>query len=385
MLKIHITTRSAGRVLSGFALVTFLVTLAGLSIAQTNAQITKKTKVDAAAAGTPKVAVLDFEGLKDLLKPNGRPRLVNFWATWCDPCVEEFPELVQIDKDYSGKVDLITISMDDPAEINRDVPAFLLKMNAKMPAYLLHVADEEAAVKTVSPDWKGGLPFTVLFNPKGEAVYIHMGRIKQQVLRVEIDKQLNSAKSTEKTAGADKKVDSINEQPFKDLIQTYKERILNKEIDLNAPINIEITGGLDENGRLVRPKVADAGQGNIRLSQLIKDAASAGSDSGVFKSLFDMGARNISITVNQDKDNFAAAVKTELPSNQRSMSASSVLQLALKSAGPSPNADLNTLRSRTTVSADGNFLKVTLTMPAEEKTQMIERNLRILPEGTDGN
>src|SRR5215204_3854701 len=48
----------------------------------------------------PRVTQIDEHGLKDILKPNGRPLLINFWATWCGPCREEFPDLVKIGKDH---------------------------------------------------------------------------------------------------------------------------------------------------------------------------------------------------------------------------------------------------------------------------------------------
>src|SRR5215213_5623023 len=73
----------------------------------------------------PKVTQIDETGLKTALKPNGKPLLVNFWATWCDPCREEFPELVRIDAEYKDKIDFITISFDYLSEIRRDVPKFL--------------------------------------------------------------------------------------------------------------------------------------------------------------------------------------------------------------------------------------------------------------------
>lgn len=140
---------------------------------------------------------IDAIALKNLLKregENAKPLLVNFWATWCVPCVEEFPELVKIDADYRGKIDLITISLDDLAEINRDVPKFLADVKATMPAYLLKTQNEEAAIASVSKDWQGGLPFTILFDAKGETVYIKQGKFKPEFLRNEIDKVLASAK-----------------------------------------------------------------------------------------------------------------------------------------------------------------------------------------------
>src|SRR6476661_3319582 len=112
-------------------------------------------------AALPKVKQIDETGLKTALKPNGKPLLVNFWATWCDPCREEFPDLVKLDAQYKGKIDFITVSLDDLAEINRDVPKFLVSMKAGMPAYLLKVADESAVISSITKDWNGGLPFTI--------------------------------------------------------------------------------------------------------------------------------------------------------------------------------------------------------------------------------
>ena len=93
-----------------------------------------------------KITKIGQAELAELLKPRQRPLLINFWATWCDPCREEFPDLVAIDAEYKGKIDFITISLDDLAEINRDVPKFLQAMKAEMPAYLLHTPDQKKRI-----------------------------------------------------------------------------------------------------------------------------------------------------------------------------------------------------------------------------------------------
>jgi thiol-disulfide isomerase/thioredoxin len=142
-------------------------------------------------ANLPKVTQIDEAGLKTALKPNGKPRLVNFWATWCDPCREEFPDLVKIDAEYKGKIDFITISLDDLAEIARDVPKFLAEMKAEMPAYLLKVADESVVISSIAKDWNGGLPFTILYNEKGEIAYFKQGKVKIDSLKTEIEKFIN--------------------------------------------------------------------------------------------------------------------------------------------------------------------------------------------------
>ena len=136
------------------------------------------------------VKEIDIVGLKKLIKPTGRPLLINFWATWCPPCIDEFPDLVKIDNDYRGKLDVITVSMDDLADIDTYVPKFLSDMKAEMPAYLLHTKDEAAAIRLAYKDWAGNLPVTVLFDASGSVAYARNGKIRIQPLRENIDKLL---------------------------------------------------------------------------------------------------------------------------------------------------------------------------------------------------
>mgnify|MGYP002779688496 CR=1 FL=1 len=149
----------------------------------------------------PKVTQIDEIALKSLLKREGenpKPLLINFWATWCEPCREEFPDLVKIDAEYKGKIDFITVSLDYLSEIGRDVPKFLGEMKAEMPAYLLKTQNEDAAVTLVSPNWKGSLPFTILFDAGGKEVFSLPKKIKLEVLRAEIDKLLAPADASTK-------------------------------------------------------------------------------------------------------------------------------------------------------------------------------------------
>ncbi len=142
-------------------------------------------------ANLPKVTQIDAETLKTLLARNGenqKPLLINFWATWCGPCVEEFPDLVKINSDYTEKIDFITVTLDDLADINTTVPKFLGKMNAPMPTYLLKTDDEGTAISAVFKDWQGGLPFTILYDGKGMMIYNRQGKVVVSVLRGELDK-----------------------------------------------------------------------------------------------------------------------------------------------------------------------------------------------------
>ena len=149
-----------------------------------------KQKGDAknrAQAQAPVVREIDVEGLKKLLARDARasrPLLVNFWATWCEPCRAEFPDLIKIAGEYRAKgLDFITVSIDDVAEINTTVPRFLKEMRAFMPAYLLNTLEPEAAIGYVDPAWSGSLPATFLYDAQGKVVFKHLGRIKPDELR----------------------------------------------------------------------------------------------------------------------------------------------------------------------------------------------------------
>jgi thiol-disulfide isomerase/thioredoxin len=164
------------------------ILLSGFSApAQSRAKRAGKTR---AAVPPIEVREIDLEGLRVLLKrDNSRPLAVNFWATWCDPCREEFPDLVKINAEYGPKgLDFITITLDDLKDIKTEVPKFLREMRAPMPAYLLNVSDPEPSIKLVDSEWGGALPATFLYNHKGEIVFKHFGRVKPEELRAAIDK-----------------------------------------------------------------------------------------------------------------------------------------------------------------------------------------------------
>ena len=138
----------------------------------------------------PVARAITAEELPALLKREGsRSLLVNYWATWCDPCREEFPDLVKIDKEYRTQgLDSIAISLDDVAELKTGVPAFLRQMKVTMPVYLLNVADPQPSINLVDPKWSGALPATFLYDAKGEVVFKHFGRFNTAELRAAIEK-----------------------------------------------------------------------------------------------------------------------------------------------------------------------------------------------------
>jgi thiol-disulfide isomerase/thioredoxin len=160
-------------------------------------------KADSRATTTPTttttaplaVRELDAAAIKELLKRDPRqprPLLVNFWATWCEPCREEFPDLVRINADYQGRgLEFVTISLDDVMDIKTTVPQFLEEKHASMPAYLLNPSDPDALVAVIDPTWGGALPATFLFDARGQIAFRQMGRVHVEELRAALEKVLS--------------------------------------------------------------------------------------------------------------------------------------------------------------------------------------------------
>jgi len=171
-----------------------LVLLAALTvILLSSVSVSAQRRRTRATKPIPAVVAVDVAGLQALLKrDDAKPLLVNYWATWCEPCREEFPDLVKIDAAYRTKgLDFIAVTLDDLADIKTGVPKFLREMHAQMPVYLLNLSDPEPAIKLVDPKWGGALPATFLYNAKGEVVYKSLGRIKVDELRAAIEKVMS--------------------------------------------------------------------------------------------------------------------------------------------------------------------------------------------------
>ncbi len=112
-----------------------------------------------------KLKIINFEELNKILhQKNDTTYVVNFWATWCKPCVKELPYFEKIGEQFaSEKVKVILVSIDNLDQIKR-VETFIKKRNIKSNCYLINESDPEIWMKKVDSSWNGSVPATVLFN-----------------------------------------------------------------------------------------------------------------------------------------------------------------------------------------------------------------------------
>jgi thiol-disulfide isomerase/thioredoxin len=131
-----------------------------------------------------KLDTINVAGIKDVLKNHSdKLRLINLWATWCGPCVAEFPDLVTINRMYRDRgVEFVSISADDPANKDKALK-FLQRKQASGTNYIYTGDDKYKMIEAVDPKWDGALPYTILVEPDGKIVYAHQGAIDAQELK----------------------------------------------------------------------------------------------------------------------------------------------------------------------------------------------------------
>jgi thiol-disulfide isomerase/thioredoxin len=137
------------------------------------------TKAEVQWAKEPvKLDTINVAGIKELLKNNtDKLRLINVWATWCGPCVAEFPDFITMNRMYRDRsFEFVSISADDPANKDKALK-FLQKKQASATNYIFSVDDKYKLIEAIDPKWEGALPYTLLVEPNGKIIYAHQGAI----------------------------------------------------------------------------------------------------------------------------------------------------------------------------------------------------------------
>ena len=124
------------------------------------------------------VRKMDVNTFKHIIKDrDGKILFVNIWATWGEPCRNDFPVLVHLaDKYHDADVEIITISTDFPDEVQSKIVPFLNEQGVNFPTYVEAFPSDEAFINAVNPEWSGALPATVVYDAQGVLRNFHIGQ-----------------------------------------------------------------------------------------------------------------------------------------------------------------------------------------------------------------
>jgi thiol-disulfide isomerase/thioredoxin len=124
------------------------------------------------------------QGIRDLLlNHSDKLRLINVWATWCGPCVTEFPEFITMNRMYRKRdFEFISISADELAKQNKALQ-FLQKQEASSRNYIFTGESKYKLIEAIDPKWPGALPYTLLVEPGGKIVFAKEGAVDPAELK----------------------------------------------------------------------------------------------------------------------------------------------------------------------------------------------------------
>ncbi len=122
----------------------------------------------------------------------GKVLFFNFWATWCKPCVEEFPDIMKINSEYKDKdFKLIFVTLDFGEDLAVQTKKFLKKMNVDFTTYYNAFKKDEDLINYMDKKWDGGIPGTFIFSKDGKLKKSFIGKTEYSEFKEVIDKNIN--------------------------------------------------------------------------------------------------------------------------------------------------------------------------------------------------
>lgn len=112
------------------------------------------------------VPVVNFKNFQPVLeKNNDTTYVINFWATWCAPCVKELPDFERINQKYKDKkFKMLLVSLDFRKSLDKRLIPFVASNKLKAEVILLHESDANSWINQVDRNWSGAIPATLIYN-----------------------------------------------------------------------------------------------------------------------------------------------------------------------------------------------------------------------------
>ncbi|WP_178987755.1 TlpA family protein disulfide reductase [Winogradskyella schleiferi] len=135
--------------------------------------------------------VYDYDGLEPLInKDNNKVHVVNFWATWCAPCVKELPYFEAVNAKYEDEeVEVLLVSLDFPKDYETKLTPFLEKKSITSKVVALDDTDQNRWIPAINEEWSGALPATIIY--KGDKRQFYEKSFTQEELETELLKFLS--------------------------------------------------------------------------------------------------------------------------------------------------------------------------------------------------
>lgn len=142
-------------------------------------------------SGYAQIKVYDFEEFEPLLKQNNDTTyVINFWATWCIPCIKELPAFEKANTEYkSQNFKMILVSLDFGKDVIKRVDDFRNTRQLTAEVILLDDPDANTWIPKIDKDWSGAIPATVIYRNDKWQFYGHSFTYEE--LKIEIEKFIN--------------------------------------------------------------------------------------------------------------------------------------------------------------------------------------------------
>ena len=140
---------------------------------KTDTARTDEVQVEKPTNDDIKLEIHDFNGLEQYLNNNdNKIYVINFWATWCAPCIKELPYFEKVNANYkSENVEVILVSLDFPHQYDNKLKPFIKEYDLQSKIVVLDDVDMNTWIPKVNENWDGAIPVTIIYNKDKREFY----------------------------------------------------------------------------------------------------------------------------------------------------------------------------------------------------------------------